>query len=99
MNNLNSNKTSLQIALEFLADRPGYLKKSALSLASALNKNNPLEYIQVSEEALKLAKSLQRSNTNTPNRYCPEPFLTGNKNNILVIGDLHEPYCLDEYPC
>lgn len=97
MNNLNSNKTSLQIALEFLADRPGYLKKSALSLASALNKNNPLEYIQVSEEALKLAKSLQRSNTNTPNRYCPEPFLTGNKNNILVIGDLHEPFCLDEY--
>jgi len=26
-----------------------------------------------------------------------EPFLTGNKDNVLVIGDLHEPFCLSEY--
>jgi len=27
----------------------------------------------------------------------PEPFLTGDPNNVLVIGDLHEPFCLKEY--
>lgn len=26
-----------------------------------------------------------------------EPFLTGDKDNILVIGDLHEPFCLKDY--
>lgn len=27
----------------------------------------------------------------------PKPFLTGDKDNVLVIGDIHEPFCLDGY--
>lgn len=27
----------------------------------------------------------------------PEPFLKGDPDNVLVIGDLHEPFCLKEY--
>lgn len=27
----------------------------------------------------------------------PKPFTTGDTANVLVIGDLHEPFCLDEY--
>ena len=27
----------------------------------------------------------------------PKPFTTGDPDNILVIGDLHEPFCLDDY--
>jgi predicted phosphodiesterase len=27
----------------------------------------------------------------------PEPFATGDPDNVLVIGDLHEPFCLNEY--
>ena len=27
----------------------------------------------------------------------PKPFKGGNPDNILVIGDLHEPFCLDDY--
>jgi predicted phosphodiesterase len=27
----------------------------------------------------------------------PKPFLTGDPDNVLVIGDLHEPFCLDKY--
>lgn len=27
----------------------------------------------------------------------PEPFLNGDKGNVLIIGDLHEPFCLNEY--
>jgi len=27
----------------------------------------------------------------------PKPFKRGNPDNILVIGDLHEPFCLDSY--
>jgi hypothetical protein len=25
------------------------------------------------------------------------PFTSGDKNNVLVIGDIHEPFCLDDY--
>lgn len=25
------------------------------------------------------------------------PYLNGNKNNVLIIGDIHEPFCLDGY--
>jgi len=27
----------------------------------------------------------------------PTPYLNGNPNNVLAIGDLHEPFCLDGY--
>jgi len=27
----------------------------------------------------------------------PKPFTKGDKNNVLVIGDLHEPFCLELY--
>lgn len=27
----------------------------------------------------------------------PKPFLTGNPDNVLVIGDIHEPFCLKDY--
>ena len=27
----------------------------------------------------------------------PKPFTTGDINNVLVIGDLHEPFCLENY--
>jgi predicted phosphodiesterase len=27
----------------------------------------------------------------------PKPFLEGDPNNIIIIGDLHEPFCLDGY--
>jgi metallophosphoesterase superfamily enzyme len=91
-------KTTLQLALEFLTEKPGYLKKSALSLAIGLNKNDPNSVIEVAEQALKLAKSLHKSQSSiSSKRFIPDAFLGGNKNNILVIGDLHEPFCLDEY--
>ncbi len=30
-------------------------------------------------------------------RILPKPFLTDNKDNVLVIGDIHEPFCLKDY--
>lgn len=88
-------KSELQIALEFLSKKPGYLKKSPLTLALAINSNNP--NLDLAKQALQLAKSLQRNPDVPIARYCPKPYLTGDKDNILVIGDLHEPFCLDEY--
>lgn len=35
--------------------------------------------------------------TQVKEEYLPKPFLKGNKDNVLVIGDLHEPFCLNEY--
>jgi len=87
-------KTNLQIALEYLISRPGYLKKSPLTLALAINKNEP--DLDAAAEAHKLAKSLSKKET-FAKRYCPAPFEGGDPDNILVIGDLHEPFCLDEY--
>lgn len=39
-------------------------------------------------------RSLPTVNTDEP---LPKPFLTGDIDNVLVIGDLHEPFCLNEY--
>ena len=35
--------------------------------------------------------------TNTKIQQSPNPYIEGNINNILIIGDLHEPFCLDGY--
>jgi len=39
----------------------------------------------------------ERENLTSKKKRKIEPFLTGNKDNVLVIGDLHEPFCLHEY--
>lgn len=48
------------------------------------------------EEFLKW-KGLVPTTENRSKRVLPKPFLTGNPDNVLVIGDLHEPFCLDGY--
>jgi len=46
------------------------------------------------EEFLQWKRS---KNTTKKRAYVPSPYLDGNEENVLVIGDLHEPFCLDSY--
>lgn len=48
------------------------------------------------EEIIKLAKELFR-NVSKTSKDLLEPYLGGNPNNILVIGDTHEPFTKDGY--
>ena len=50
------------------------------------------------QEFLEWKKFKNSRETLTSNkRILPKPFLSGNKDNVLVIGDIHEPFCLKDY--
>lgn len=42
-------------------------------------------------------KKLKTNIVTKEEKILPKPYTTGNPSNVLVIGDLHEPFCLDGY--
>lgn len=42
-------------------------------------------------------KKLKANIVTKEEKILPKPYTTGNPSNVLVIGDLHEPFCLDGY--
>ncbi len=48
-------------------------------------------------EFLEFKKNKLKENYTIKSKTLLKPFLTGDKDNVLVIGDLHEPFCLDGY--
>lgn len=94
-NNLNQNSidaNNISLAIDFLFQKKGYLKKSPFVLSEVLSIS-----ILEAQIALKTAKSVQPLINKKNDRFIPEAYTKGDKSNILVIGDLHEPFCLDEY--
>lgn len=82
----------------FLTKKPSYLKKGKGYLSTMFNLPE-----QECKEALKEVKlELKRNFPKAikpklgPLRKLPKPY-HGNPDNILVIGDLHEPFCLNGY--
>lgn len=66
--------------------------------------NNLLQnYEQIKNNKLLLEEFknflIQRNNSNVikPKQVFIEPYLNGNPDNILIIGDIHEPFCLEDY--
>lgn len=87
MGKLNYN-ARINLVFEFLKLKPGYYKKSAEIISELTGENN--------SEIIKLAKELYR-NVDKEIIKCVEPYLDGNPNNVLVIGDPHEPFTKEGY--
>lgn len=90
---------SVKKALEFLKEKPGYMKKSPKFVA---------QYTGFSVKQCQIARSILRNEKKLKNKEAvirvrknikelPLPYLDGDPENILVIGDLHEPFCLKGY--
>lgn len=87
MSKLNYN-ARVNLVYEFLKAKPGYLKKSMEIISELTGESNT--------EVIKLAKELFR-NVEKQTNSMVEPYLSGNPNNVLVIGDPHEPFTKDGY--
>lgn len=82
---MNKNK-KVNLVYEFLKSKPGYIKKSNEYISRLVNEPNS-EIIRLAKELLKAANKLDNV----------EPYLNGNPNNVLVIGDPHEPFTKEGY--
>ena len=78
----------INLVYEFLKSKPGYYKKSADKISELTGENN--------SEIIRLAKELFR-NVEKFNEGWIEPFLHGDPDNVLVIGDPHEPFTKEGY--
>jgi len=85
---------------KFLKSKRGYLKKSNKIILERLS------LLPVTAQKEALCGTIKREvikeiNTGTHKKVINYKKLTkafkGNKNNVLVIGDLHEPFCLPKY--
>lgn len=84
-------------------------KKNKNSFVKIVNSNETAFEKKFLEMANKLGYVKANSNVTVPKisenfvmaerrrKNLPKPFTTGDPDNILVIGDLHEPFCLDDY--
>jgi hypothetical protein len=78
----------INFVYEFLCAKPGYFKKSYDIISKLTDETN--------SEVIRLAKELYRNTTKSTATKL-EPYLDGNPNNVLVIGDPHEPFTLEGY--
>lgn len=81
-------KTRINLVYEFLKSKPGYFKKSTEIISKLTGEEN--------SEIIRLAKELFR-NVERYNEGWIEPYLNGDPDNVLVIGDPHEPFTKDGY--
>jgi predicted phosphodiesterase len=78
----------INLVYEFLKSKPGYYKKSAEKISELTGENN--------SEIIRLAKELFR-NVEKYSEGWVEPYLNGDPDNVLVIGDPHEPFTKEGY--
>jgi predicted phosphodiesterase len=78
----------INLVYEFLKSKPGYYKKSADKISELTGETN--------SEIIRLAKELFR-NVEKFNEGWVEPYLDGDLDNVLVIGDPHEPFTKEGY--
>jgi predicted phosphodiesterase len=78
----------INLVYEFLKSKPGYLKKSQEIIGELTGEKN--------SEIIRLAKELFR-NVERYNEGWIEPYLDGDPDNVLVIGDPHEPFTKEGY--
>lgn len=87
MSKLNYN-ARINLVYEFLKSKPGYYKKSAEKISELTGEHN--------SEIIRLAKELFR-NVEKYSEGWIEPYLNGDPDNVLVIGDPHEPFTKEGY--
>ena len=113
-----SRRTNRELAKQFLASKPGYLKWGAAKISEKFDL--PLEMvIQIKDEIKAKERSLSALSLSAedqrlyqefldfkrqkslqgiePEDNLPAPFEGGDPNNVIIVGDIHEPFCLDGY--
>lgn len=90
---------SIENAKGFLRKRPGYLKKNPQIIANLVGTtyDNAKQARKEVLEERKNQPKVEKKKTKVKKRRLPKPFLGGDPENILIIGDLHEPFCLKGY--
>jgi len=78
----------INLVYDFLKNKPGYFKKSTEVISKLTGETN--------SEIIKLAKELFR-NVDKTSTNLVEPYLNGDPDNVLVIGDPHEPFTKEGY--
>lgn len=78
----------INLVYDFLKSKPGYFKKSTEVISKLTGETN--------SEIIKLAKELFR-NVDKTSTNLVEPYLNGDPDNVLVIGDPHEPFTKEGY--
>ena len=78
----------INLVYEFLKSKPGYYKKSADKISELTGESN--------SEIIRLAKELFR-NVEKYSEGWIEPYIDGDPDNVLVIGDPHEPFTKEGY--
>ena len=93
---------------DFLRNRKGYLKEGGFRLSRILQLSN----VELCRQAIREVNQELKESSNIkiwPKAYVDTPYvhesrsidvfkkLKDSKKNVLVIGDLHEPFCLDGY--
>lgn len=102
-----------EIIKQFLKEKRGYLKKSSkivlerLGIYDQLTKKekkklektcNRIKREIIKEKATETSKrEVDYNKLNTGKKVKNPKAYKGDPNNILVIGDLHEPFCLEDY--
>ena len=92
-----------------LADKLGVSYKVVKNIKKELKKEEPVERIttvngvegitptyQEFLDFIEVKKNKEAGHKPSA-RKLPKPFEGGDSNNVLVIGDLHEPFCLEDY--
>lgn len=89
---------SIKNAKSFLQKKPGYLKKNPQIIANitGCSYNEAKEARRIILAENKKIKGVIKKKRGRK-KSLPMPYLKGNPENILVIGDLHEPFCLNGY--
>jgi metallophosphoesterase superfamily enzyme len=63
-----------------------------------LTEEDALKFIKLLEDkGYKIVANTHTETTEKTLRELPKPFTRGDKKNVLVIGDIHEPFCLSGY--
>ena len=83
-----SYNSRINLVYDFLKSKPGYLKKSTEIISNLTGESNS-EIIRLAKE---LFRNIEKTNTNFV-----EPYLNGDPNNVIVIGDPHEPFTKEGY--
>lgn len=107
---VNTKNKGFSNAKTFLTLKPGYLKKSYEEFVKGFNKHFPLINIpnrfQFQEVRKKLRKGEKRSSFIEDSKKVADYFESEfkkektqsfDKNNVLIIGDTHEPFCKEGY--
>lgn len=101
---LNNNRGYLKWGAGKLAKKfnttPGNIKEIKRSLRdfdTAVETNDVTSTVEYKQFLAWKEKQKELKVKTKTRKKLPKPFIGGNPDNVLVIGDLHEPFCLDGY--